>query len=89
MYGIQTLRMLALENLHNVLAIFTLYKERTGDIIATLRYVYANLKESIDGIKDLRTLLALYVGYEMDTLVEDESFRDLMIDDGGALLGIS
>jgi hypothetical protein len=86
-YDIQTLRTLALENLHNVLAIFTLYKERTGDIITTLRYVYAISRESIDGIEDLRTLLKLHVGYEMDTLMEDEGFRDLMIEEGGALLG--
>ncbi|KAL8858394.1 MAG: hypothetical protein Q9178_005075 [Gyalolechia marmorata] len=86
-YDIQTLRTLALENLQNILAIFTLYEERTGDIISLLRYIYANTSEPIDGIEDLRTLLTHYVGYEMDTLMKDEDFRDLMITDGGALLG--
>jgi hypothetical protein len=54
------------------------HKERTRDIVTTLRYVYANSRESIDGIEDLRTLLKLCVGYEMDTLMEDEGFRDLI-----------
>lgn len=86
-YDIQTLKTLALENLQNVLAIFTLYEERTGDIIALLRYVYMNTSELIDGHKEMRTLLTHYVGYEMDTLMKDEEFRDLMIADGGELLG--
>lgn len=86
-YDIQVLRMLALETLQNTLAIFTLHKERTGDIIALLRYVYANTNELHDGIEDLRSLLTQYVGYEMDTLILDKEFRNLMIDDGGALLG--
>lgn len=86
-YDIQTLRMLALENLQTTLAIFTLYEARTGDIIALLRYVYANTSKPIDGVEDLRTLLTHYMGYEMDTLMKDEEFRDLMVADGGPLLG--
>ena len=86
-YDIQTLRTLTLENLYNVLTIFTLYKERIENIITTLRYVYANSRKLIDGIEDLRTLLKLYVRYEMDTLMEDEGFCDLMIEEGGTLLG--
>ncbi|KAL8912845.1 MAG: hypothetical protein Q9171_002223 [Xanthocarpia ochracea] len=86
-YDIQKLRTLALENLQNVLAIFKLYEERTGDIITLLKYIYENTTEPIDDIEDLRTLLTHYVGYEMDTLMKDEAFRDLMIADGGALLG--
>ncbi|KAL8999634.1 MAG: hypothetical protein Q9169_001594 [Polycauliona sp. 2 TL-2023] len=86
-YAVQKLQTLALENLHSTLAIFTLYEERTGDIITLLRYVYAHTSESVDGVEDLRTLLMHYVGYEMDTLMKDEGFRDLMVEDGGPLLG--
>ncbi|KAL8846042.1 MAG: hypothetical protein Q9221_008837 [Calogaya cf. arnoldii] len=86
-YDIQTLKMLALENLQNILAIFTLYGQRTGDIVALLRYVYANTGEPVDSVEDLRTLMTHYMGYEMDTLMKDEEFRMLMVDDGGALLG--
>ncbi|KAL8884425.1 MAG: hypothetical protein Q9192_006848 [Flavoplaca navasiana] len=86
-YDIQTLKILALENLQTTLAIFTLYQGRTGDIITLLRYAYSNTSEPSDDAEDLRTLLRDYVGYEMDTLMKDDEFRELMIADGGALLG--
>ncbi|KAL9033704.1 MAG: hypothetical protein Q9180_005805 [Flavoplaca navasiana] len=86
-FDIQTLRTLALANLQTALAIFTLHEERTGDIITLLRYAYANTSDRSGGVEDLRTLLRDYVGYEMDILMKDDEFRDLMIADGGALLG--
>ena len=86
-YDMQTLKILALENLQTALAIFTLHEQRTGDIIKLLRYVYANTSEPSDGVEDLRTLLRDYVGYEMDILMKNDEFRELMIADGGALLG--
>lgn len=86
-YDIQPLKVLALEELHATLAIYTLYLVRTGDIIALLRYVYGNTGES-EGVEgDLRNVLTIYIGYEMDTLMKDEDFRDVMIEDGGPLLG--
>ena len=86
-YDIQPLKALALEELQAMLAIFNLHIERTGDIIALLRYVYENTCESAEGVENMRTLMTHYVGYEMDTLMKDDDFRDLMIEDGGALLG--
>lgn len=86
-YDIQPLKALALEELQAMLAIFNLHIERTGDIIALLRYVYENTCESTEGVENMRTLMTHYVGYEMDTLMKDDNFRDLMIEDGGALLG--
>ena len=85
-YDIKTLKILALENLHASLAIYTLYEECTGDIVDLLRYVYANTSETVDDVEELRTLLTLYMGYEMDTLMQDEDFRDLMVTNGGPLL---
>ncbi|KAI4111432.1 MAG: hypothetical protein LQ339_000631 [Xanthoria mediterranea] len=85
-YDIKKLKTLALENLHAGLAIYTLYEQRTWDIVALLRYVYANTSETVDDVEDLRTLLTLYMGYEMDTLMQDDDFRDLMVTDGGPLL---
>ena len=85
-YDIQSLRLLASEELHATLAVYTLYPARTGDIVALLRYVYRNTGQ--DGSEeDLRRVLTIYVGYEMDTLINDEDFRDLIIEDGGPLLG--
>ena len=85
MYDIQILKTLAVEELHNMLAIFTLHPERTGDIIALLRYVYANTIPTKGG-KDLRTLLTDYVEYEMKLLMKDKKFNDVIIEEGGALL---
>jgi hypothetical protein len=85
-YDIQRLKTLALEELHRTLAVYNLHRRRTGDIIALLRYVYANTIVSARGGEDLRTLLKDYVGCEMNTLIKDEEFSELMLDDGGALL---
>ena len=69
------------------LASYTLYTERTGDIVALMRYIYANTGEPVAGVEDLRTLLTAYMGYEMDVLMKDKAFKELMFEDGGALLG--
>ena len=86
-HDIKQLEALALDELHETLKNFHLYPERTGDIIELLRYGYANTKESKETVEDLRTILTDYVAIEMDILMTDETFRDLMIEDGGALLG--
>jgi hypothetical protein len=85
-YDIGALKTLALEELHSTLAIYTLYRCRTGDIIALLRYVYANTRMPDEGGEELRTLVRDYMGYEMSVLMQDEEFKDLMIEDGGAML---
>jgi hypothetical protein len=41
----------------------------------------------VGGGEELRMLLRDYVEYEMSALMEGEGFKDLMIEDGGALLG--
>lgn len=86
-YDVQPLKALALEELQLTLASYTLYPERTGDIVALLRYSYANTCEPMAGVEDLRTMLTAYLSYEVDTLMKDKAFKALMIEDGGALLG--
>ena len=86
-YDIQSLKVLALEELHATLGIYHLYSERTGDIIGLLRYIYGNTGEPRGGVEDMRTLIMEYVDGEMDMLTKDEDFKDLMIEDGGPLLG--
>lgn len=85
-YDIQPLKALALEELHDTLAAYTLYRGRTGDILTLLRYVYANTGQPARGGGDLRMLLRDYLGYEMNVLMKDWEFKVLMIEDGGALL---
>ncbi len=84
-YDIQPLKTLALLKLHHTLSIFTLFPERVGDIMTLLKYVYANTAEAIDGTEDIRTMLAHYVGCEMETLTKDGEIKDLMLDNGDML----
>lgn len=85
-YDIQPLKMLALEELHDTLAVFTLYHKRSDDIIALLRYVYANTGGSARGGDEMRKLLRDYVGCEMGVLMKNAEFESLMIEDGGPLI---
>ena len=86
-YDVQGLKSCALKELHLALAHYTLYPDRTGDIIALIRYIYSNTGESVSGVKDLRSVLKEYMSCEMDTLIKDSTFKELMFEDGGALLG--
>ncbi|KAM0805900.1 hypothetical protein BDR22DRAFT_190128 [Usnea florida] len=83
---IQPLKTLALEELHAALVAYELYDVRTRDIIELLRYVYANTCEPQEGVDDMRSMMTQYVGIEMDTLMEDAEFGELIIQDGGDLL---
>ena len=84
-YDIQPLKKLCHQKLHHTLAIYTLYPERVGDITTLLKYVYANTTETIDGTDDIRTMLAHYVGTEMDTLIKYGEIKDLMLENGEML----
>ena len=84
-YDIQPLKTLALLKLHHTLSIFTLFPERVWDIMTLLKYVYANTAEAVDGNEDIRTMLAHYIGCEMETLIKDGEIKDLMLDNGDML----
>ena len=85
-YDIQGLKVLAMEDLHAVLAVYTLHKECTGDITSLLQYIYAETPETKEGVDDLRTLMIQYIEIEIGTLIKDEGLSDLMIQDGGCML---
>ena len=85
-YDIQGLKILAMEDLHAVLAVYTLHKECTGDIMSLLQYIYAETLEAKEGVDDLRTLMTQYIEIEVGTLIKDEGLGDLMIEDGGCML---
>lgn len=84
-YDIAYLQELSLQKLYHTLAIYTLYPERVGDITSLLKYVYANTAETKDGLEDIRTLLAHYIGTEMGTLIRDGENKDLMMENGEML----
>lgn len=78
---------MALEELHNTLAIYTLYRERTSNILALLRYVYANMNEFARGGKNLRMLLRDYLRYKISISMKNDEFKVLIIEDKRSLLG--
>ena len=41
----------------------------------------------MDGVKDMRSLLKLYMACSKYTLMEDQDFQSLLIEDGGVILG--
>lgn len=79
------MRRLALRKLQRALAVYTLYAERIEDILALLRYVYANTSESIQGVEDIRTMLAHYIACEMEILIKHGEIKELMMDHGEML----
>lgn len=86
MYDIQMLKVLALEELHATLAVFTLHQERTGDILNLLRYVYKEAPEQANKMEDLRTLITQYVESEFGTLVKDETLGKYLSEGDGEFL---
>ena len=84
-YDIQPLKKLCYQKLQHTLAIYTLYPDRVGDITTLLKYVYANTADTMDGPDEIRTMLAHYVGTEMDTLIKHGEIKDLMLENGEIL----
>ena len=56
-YDIQSLKVLAMKELHTSLTVFTLHQQRTGDIVSLLRYIYEKTDETRADVEDSRTLM--------------------------------
>lgn len=77
-FDIQPLKRLALKNLHQTLAKFTLWPECVGDIVALARFMYTPMFELFNEAESMRSILKRYIGYEMDVLIRAADFRDLL-----------
>ena len=80
-YDIQQLKSLAFEELYAILAIFDLHVQRAGDIGALFRNAYRNIQRSPTDREPLLGMLKDYLGFEMDTLMLDESFKEIVKED--------
>ena len=85
-YDIQTLKVLALEELHATLALLALEQDCTGDVLKLLRFVYREAPEQANKMEDLRTLMAQYMESEFETLAKDERLGMYLSEDNGDLL---
>jgi len=83
-YGVESLRALTLNKLHNTLVTFTLYPARIGDIVKLISYTYSSehTPDHEDRVDDLRALVVHYVACEVDTIGESELFLSLL-EEGG------
>lgn len=92
-YDIQPLKRLALQRLYQTLAIFTLWPECVGDIVALTRFVYDNTSKPVRGVEPMRGMLKRYFSCEPDVLLKAVAFRDLseenreLLDDFYSLVG--
>lgn len=81
-YDIEPLRGLTKQKLHRSLVSLVLYKERAGDIVALLRYIYANTPDRDHATDELRELVMKYVVCKYEIMASSEAFLDLM-EEGG------
>ncbi|KAL2418236.1 hypothetical protein ABEF95_005767 [Exophiala dermatitidis] len=83
-YSIEPLRELVLQKLRLTLSRFTLFAERTGDIVHLLKYTYANTMDHDSGIDTLRNLVTDYAVCEIEKMATDHEFLDYLTEEGFA-----
>lgn len=81
-YDIVPLRKLSVNRLHQTLCVFTLYKERVGDIVALMRYSYAHTVHRSQPGDPLRSLLIHYAACVVEDLVPSSDFKGLLKEPG-------
>lgn len=81
-YDIAPLKKLAVNRLHQTLSVFNLYKERVGDIVALMRYSYANTVHRSPSDDPLRSLLIHYAACVVENLVPSSEFKALLEEPG-------
>ena len=78
-WDIGLLKQLSLHKLHQTLSVFTLYKERVGDIVTLMRYSYDNTPHPPSTEDPLRSLLIHYATCVVETLVQSSEFKALLL----------
>lgn len=77
-YDVRSLKRVACYYLHETLKKFEVFPECVGDIVALIRFVYENTLQPDNKPEHLRKMLMLFVGCEMESLVEVNEFQDLL-----------
>ena len=80
-YDIGSLKRFTLQNLYQTLAAFTLWPECVDDVVTLLRFAYGHTSKPENGSEPMRSMLSRYISYEMDKLVDEIPFRDLLEED--------
>jgi len=61
---------------------YTLYQERTSDIVELLRFTCQNTRDYDDGIDQLRSLVADYVVCHVEAIAKDQDFLNFVQERG-------
>lgn len=82
-YLINPLREQCLKSLHRDLCSFSLNKETASYLLDLLEYIYEQTnRQEPDGCYSIRILVILYISCEVQTLVENTRFRDILDEHG-------
>lgn len=81
-YDIAPLKKLSVNRLHQTLSVFTLYKERVGDIVDLMQYSYANTVHRSSFDDPLRSLVIHYAASVVENLVQSSRFKALLEEPG-------
>lgn len=84
-YGIEPLKQLVLQKLHQTLVRFELYPERVKDVVELVHYAYSDENTFSGGTDELRALVAAYMALRIGKLNQSNSFLTLL-EDGGAFV---
>lgn len=79
-YDIPQLRNMTLHKLHKSLCRFTLYKERIGDVLDLMRYVYAHTLNSKE--EPMRALVSQYVVAKIENFNGTHEFEEFLQEPG-------
>lgn len=84
-YGVESLKYLCLDKIHETLVNFKLYKESIGDITELIRFSYCNDHTPDDVNDDLRALVLKFVASRHDLIGDSEPFLAL-VEEGGVFM---
>lgn len=83
-YDVSALQSLALHSLHKTLAAFTLYPESVADIATLFQYTYQHTAEREGRIDQLRALVLEYVACNVEKMVSNEIFEEVLTAESSA-----
>ena len=83
-YDVGPLRDLSLHKLQPILAEFTLYDQRDGDIVDLMRYSYLSTADCSESVDDLRLLVIRYAACVVEDLARSVKFL-LLLEEAGSL----
>lgn len=77
-YDARPLKELALKKSHEKLFKFFFWPGSVADVVALIRFVYNETFKPTEEVEPMRSMLKLYMGFQLSALCETTAFRDLL-----------